>query len=78
MDIGEAIKQMRDGRRVQRAGWNGVQAGKNMWLGLQLPDEHSKMTQPYVYMFTNAERGTFVPWLCSQSDLLATDWNVVE
>lgn len=30
------------------------------------------MTQPYVYMFT--AQGEFVPWLCSQTDLLANDW----
>lgn len=69
--IGWAIKQMRDGQRVQRAGWN----GKGMWLGLQVPDEHSKMGLPYVYMST--VDGRLVPWLASQTDLLAEDWSVV-
>lgn len=69
--IGEAVKLMRDGKRVARAGWN----GKNMFLELQTPDKHSKMTLPYVYMRT--AQGDLVPWLCSQTDLLATDWDVV-
>jgi hypothetical protein len=47
-----------------------------MWLELQTPDEHSKMTLPYVYMST--AQGDLVPWLCSQTDLLATDWEIVE
>jgi hypothetical protein len=66
--IGQAVKEMRNGNRVSRAGWN----GKNMWLALQVPDEHSKMSLPYVYMRTADEK--LVPWLCSQTDLLAMDW----
>ena len=66
--IGEAVKAMRDGRKVARKGWN----GKGMYLALQLPDECSKMSLPYVYMYT--AQGDLVPWLCSQTDLLATDW----
>lgn len=77
--IGWAIKQMRDGARVARSGWN----GKSMWLKLQVPDEHSKMTLPYIYIEYPAghvayPNGSRVPWLASQTDLLATDWFVVE
>lgn len=71
MNIGEAVKEMRNGNRVCRSGWN----GKNMWLKLQVPDQNSKMTLPYVYMFT--AQGDLIPWLCSQSDLLADDWMVL-
>jgi hypothetical protein len=66
--IGWAVKQLQNGSRVRREGWN----GKGMWLELQVPDEDSKMTLPYVYMST--AQGDLVPWLCSQTDLLATDW----
>lgn len=68
--IGWAVKQLQNDDRVRRAGWN----GKGMWLELQKPDEHSKMTLPYVYMST--AQGDLVPWLCSQTDLLATDWEM--
>jgi len=68
--IGQAVKEMQLGERVRRAGWN----GKGMYLELQVPDEHSKMTLPYVYMRT--VQGDLVPWLCSQTDLLAIDWEV--
>jgi hypothetical protein len=70
LDLGLALYHLRNGRRVRRVGWS----GKNMYLELQVPDEHSKMTLPYVYMFT--AQGDLVPWLCSQTDLLATDWEV--
>lgn len=71
MNIGEVVGHLRLGNRVARSGWN----GKGMYLELQVPDEHSKMTLPYVYMKTAQD--DLVPWLCSQSDLLATDWEVV-
>ena len=47
-----------------------------MYLELQVPDAHSKMTEPYVYMRT--AQGGLIPWLCSQADLLANDWEVAE
>lgn len=67
--IGWAVKELHNGSRVARAGWNG-----RMYLELQVPDAHSKMTLPYVFIKT--AQGDLVPWLCSQTDLLATDWEV--
>jgi hypothetical protein len=72
MNIGEAVQSLKEGHKVSRAGWN----GKGMWLELQTPDAHSKMSLPYVYMST--AQGDLVPWLCSQTDLLADDWGVVQ
>lgn len=60
------------GRRFSRSGWN----GKNMYIELQVPDENSKMTLPYIYMFTAT--GDLVPWLISQTDALADDWGEVD
>lgn len=69
--IGYAVEQMGMGKKLTREGWN----GKDMYLKLQIPDFRSKMTLPYVYMFT--AHCEVVPWLCSQSDLLAEDWLVL-
>lgn len=71
MGIGQAVAALREGKRIARAGWN----GKTQYLELQVPDAHSKMTLPYVYIRT--VQGDLVPWLCSQTDLLATDWVVL-
>lgn len=68
--IGWAVKELHNGSKVRRSGWN----GRGMWLALQRPDTNSKMTLPYVYMST--AQGDLVPWLCSQTDLLATDWEL--
>ena len=72
MNFGQAIEALKQGKRVARTGWN----GKNMHLELQRPDEHSKMTQPYIYMYT--AQGDNVPWLASQTDMLSEDWVTIE
>lgn len=83
--IGWAIKEMRNGSRVARAGWN----GKGMFLFLVpgstfnvnrapllgiYPEGTEIQYQPHVDMKT--AQGTVVPWLASQTDLLATDWEL--
>ena len=81
MNFGLAIDAMKKGLKVARHGWN----GKGIYLELQVPDEHSKMTLPYIYIVTNglitdnphAPKGC-VPWLASQTDMLADDWYIVE
>jgi len=71
MEIGAALEFLKHGKKVARSGWN----GKNMYLELQVPDENSKMTLPYIYMST--VQGDLVPWLASQTDILAEDWELV-
>jgi hypothetical protein len=67
-DFGWALAQLWHGIRVCRKNWN----GKGKYLELQVPDEHSKMTLPYIFLKT--VDGQSVPWLPSQSDLLMSDW----
>ncbi len=68
MNFGQALELLKAGHRVSRLGWN----GKGMWVELQRPTALSKMTLPYIYMKTADEQ--LVPWLASQTDLLAEDW----
>ena len=70
MNFGQALEALKNGDRVTREGWN----GKGMWLALQRPDENSKMGLPYLYIRTVT--GKLVPWLASQTDMLAEDWSV--
>jgi hypothetical protein len=71
MTFGQALSALLEGRKVDRIHWN----GPGQWLALQVPDEHSKMTLPYIYISTVT--GDLVPWLASQTDALATDWREV-
>ena len=77
MNFGDAINALESGNRVARSGWN----GKGLWLELQVPDAHSKMTLPYIYINYPQDSlntpGAKVPWLASQTDILAKDWSIV-
>lgn len=86
--IGWAIKEMQNGNKVCRTGWN----GKGMWLVLQkgypdgvainkntaeatgIPEGTTIRFLPYLMMKT--ADGAFVPWLASQTDILAMDWEI--
>lgn len=75
-DFGWAIRCLKANGRVYRRGWNGVSSGMEMYLQLQEPGDNSKMNMPYIYMTTGkpGEPAGVVPWLASQTDMLATDW----
>ncbi len=77
MNFGKALETLKQGGKVTRTGWN----GKGLWLELQRPDANSKMTLPYIYINYPADAKTTpsarVPWLASQTDMLAEDWEVL-
>lgn len=69
--FGWALERLKEGRHVDRAGWN----GKNMYLVLWHPRSEGELcTLPYIVMRTAT--GGFVPWLASQTDVLSEDWAV--
>lgn len=84
--FGLAIGALKAGQRVARTGWN----GKGMWLALvsgenwgigghapyDTPDAPHITHAPFIGMKTADNK--FVPWLASQTDVLADDWGVVE
>lgn len=74
-DFGEALKRLREGHAVTRSGWYDTKAKPT--VRLQVPDEHSKMTEPYLYMEKFSEHGVVVfPLDLSCESILATDWIV--
>lgn len=92
MNIGDAVQAMRCGEKVARAGWNGkgmfiylVQAASYP-AQTDVAREHFKQHMdhcgvvlvPYrEYVAMKTVDNEVVPWLCSQSDLLANDWEIV-
>lgn len=87
MSFSEALIEIKKRKKVQRAGWN----GKGMWVKLfvagYVSDEaldrslgvgpgEAPTALSYLAMKT-ADNG-LVPWLASQTDILAEDWQVVE
>ena len=71
MDFGEALRALKDGKRVARKGWN----GKGMWLFLGTPGTFSIV--PSICMKT-AQNTIVVGWLASQDDMLMQDWEIVD
>lgn len=85
LSFGHAIRVMLDGKKVARAGWN----GKEMFLYHVPANEYPSetvvakttfgKTVPYgAYIAMKTTQGNVVPWLASQTDMLANDWQLVE
>ena len=83
LTFGLAVEALKKGSRVARAGWN----GKGMWLGLVLgydynPDKgkataYALGCQKLPWIGMKTADGCFVPWLASQTDVLAEDWQIL-
>lgn len=87
MSFSEALKYLKAGTRVYRAGWN----GKGMFLFL-VPGSTFKVNRPpllgiypegteiqyHAHVDMKTATGEIVPWLASQTDLLAEDWLIQE
>ncbi|HDR1835667.1 TPA: DUF2829 domain-containing protein [Pasteurella multocida] len=88
ISFGTAVQALKDGKKVCRSGWN----GKGMYLFLVCgetvryhinhqhlhtqPDDAGMQCLDAIYMKTADNK--LVPWLASQTDVLATDWELVK
>ena len=80
MNFGEAIKAVRAGKRISRAGWN----GKNQFIELASCISYKNANGDIVNVNHNAigncalafigTSGVQLGWLASQADMLADDW----
>lgn len=87
MNFGEALVAIKSGKKVQRSGWN----GKGMFLFL-VPGSTFTVSRPpllgiypegtvinycpHIDMKTADDK--VVPWLASQTDVLAEDWQTLD
>lgn len=81
LTFGEVLDHMKqdDWNMVCRTGWN----GKGMWIHITTPPSSPFSSDgddgfehlPYIEMKTADNK--FVPWLASQTDILAEDWETV-
>lgn len=86
--FGYALYLLNNGYRVTRSGWNGkgmyivlqqgypdgIAINKNTAAATGIPEGTVCRFRPYLMMLT--AQGEFVPWVASQTDLLAYDWQV--
>ena len=87
LNFGDALLLLKNGQKVARLGWN----GKGMFLFL-VPGFVFKVTRPPLlgiypegteinycpHIDMRTADGKIVPWLASQTDVLAEDWVIVE
>jgi hypothetical protein len=80
LSFGIALGLLKAGSKVQRTGWN----GKGMYLELIPANGWTRLfgnttdfkNLPWIGMKTADDM--FVPWLASQTDILAEDWSTYE
>lgn len=79
MNFGQAIEQMKQGKKVARTGWN----GKGMYLYLADGELLTEAIGDGGFPFTDtivmktADDKYLIGWLASQTDMLAEDWYVL-
>lgn len=87
LSFGDAIVYLKQGKKVARSGWN----GKGMFLFL-VQGSTFKVNRPpllgiypegteityHSHIDMKTAQDTVVPWLASQTDMLAEDWCIVE
>lgn len=84
INFSQALAHLKAGLAVARAGWN----GKDMFVYLVPANEYPAVTDiakkqfgdtvPYgAYLAMKTAQDNVVPWLASQTDILAEDWFVV-
>lgn len=88
MDFSAALAWCKAGKKIARTGWN----GKGMYVvyqpgypqGIAINRNTAKATglkegtvcRFLPYLMFRTVQGDFVPWLASQTDLLAEDWEI--
>lgn len=86
MSFGHALAAIKAGKRVARSGWN----GKSMFLFLVNGSRFTVNREPlmsilgegaevnyHAHIDMRTADGTIVPWLASQTDVLANDWYII-
>ena len=79
MSFGDAVKCMEKGERVMRHGWN----GKGMYIfhvndwSYSHPFLKTDMKTNLPFLAMKTVQDEIIPWLASQTDMLAKDWWIV-
>ena len=82
MTFGFAIEAMKKGKKVARKGWNGkgMYLFKSQKVGCQMHKQYTgkDINDLQEFIVMKAADDTLVPWLASQTDVLAEDWMIIE
>lgn len=82
MNFSEALELAKNGRRITRKGWNGKDQYVKLLQPLELSYEALQLDKFQVqfgpFLAIKTSYGNVVPWVASQTDLLANDWEEVK
>lgn len=70
LTFGLVVEAAKKGKSFRLPHWK-----EDVKISLQVPDENSKMTHPYLYVTSRFGR---VPWIPTMVEILAENWEVVE
>lgn len=70
VNFGLALEAMKKGKGARLPKWS-----EDVVIRAQFPDEHSKMTAPYLYVESRFGR---VPWKETMIELFSDEWEIVE
>lgn len=70
MNFGQALEMVKMGNGMRLPKWS-----KDVVIKAQYPDEHSKMTAPYLYVESRFGR---IPWKETMIELFSEDWEIVD
>lgn len=70
VSFGLALEAMKKGKGARLPKWS-----EDVIIRAQFPDEHSKMTAPYLYVESRFGR---VPWKETMIELFSDEWEIVE
>ena len=84
MNFGEAIIEMRKGKKLQRKGWNGKGQYIELATNISYVNAAGEVVNclhenigSYAVVFIGTS-GVQMGWLASQADMLADDWQIVK
>lgn len=78
MDFSQALRQLKQGFRVSREGWNGKGMYLYMFAGSNVTIPLDKTREFRDFIVIKDAQDKLTPCVVSQADLLAEDWGVVQ
>lgn len=83
-DFGQAIQYLKQGKKVQRQGWNGKNQYIELATGISYKNSNNEIINTEHDAIGNnaiafvGTSGVQMGWLASQADMLAEDWKIVK
>ena len=72
MNFGQALEELKLGRKVAREGWN----GKGVYIQMNTGGNYNESSKIMPFFVIKNVQNSFNTWVPSVSDCLAEDWQI--